>query len=286
MALTSRRSKGVIIVAAAIVMGTLTDRVPERSPLRAGEYFVLAGDFHVHAFPGDGALAPWTLRQEAARAGLDVYTISNHNRTFTARFAQWLARSSRGPIVIAGQEITNPRYHMIAVGIERTVNADQPAAGAIADVHAQGGVAIAAHPAPSFHGYDDDGTVAALDGAEAAHPVDSSGDRQLFAAFYERARKLNPRVAAIGSSDFHTGPELASCRTFVFAREASAAGVIDAIRNGRTVAQDDQGNRHGDPALVAMLERATPPGRMDDRASLRGLSVLFAWFGVLAMLIL
>ena len=160
----SQRTKALILIAAGIIMGTLTDRVPERSPLRAGEYFVLAGDFHVHAFPGDGALAQWTLRQEAARAGLDVYTVRNHNRTVTARFAQWLARSSRGPIVIAGQEITNPRYHMIAVGIERTVNADQPAAGAIADVHAQGGVAIAAHPAPWFHGYDEDTTVAALDG--------------------------------------------------------------------------------------------------------------------------
>jgi hypothetical protein len=260
--------------------------VPERSPLRAGEYVVLAGDFHVHAFPGDGALAPWTLRQEAARAGLDVYTVSNHNRTFTARFAQWLARSSRGPIVIAGQEITNPQYHMIAVGIERTVNADQPAAGAIADVHSQGGVTIAAHPLPSFHGYDEDTTVAALDGTEAAHPVDHPGDRELFAGFYERARRLKPTIAPIGSSDFHTGPELAWCRTFVFAREATAAGVIDAIRNGRTVAQDDAGHRYGDPALLALLERATPAGRADDRASLRDLSVMLAWIGVLAMLIL
>jgi hypothetical protein len=61
--------------------------------------------------------------------------------------------------------------------------------------------------------------------------------------------------------------------------------VIDAIRNGRTVAQDDEGHRYGDPALVALLERATPPGRADDRASLRDLSVLLAWLGVLAMLI-
>jgi hypothetical protein len=103
------------------------------------------------------------------------------------------------------QEITNPRYHMIAVGIERTVNADQPAAGAIADVHSQGGVTIAAHPLPSFHGYDEDATVAALDGTEAAHPVDRPEDRELFAAFYDRARRLKPTIAPIGSSDFHTG---------------------------------------------------------------------------------
>src|SRR4029453_18028801 len=118
-------------------------------------------------------------------------------------------------------------------GIEHTVNADQPAKGAIGDVHAQGGVAIAAHPIPKFHGYDDDATVAALDGTEAAHPADDVSGQRQFAAFFERARRLKPTMAPIGSSDFHVSPQLAGCRTFIFAREASAAGVIEAIRNGR-----------------------------------------------------
>src|SRR5262249_50942662 len=159
----------------------------------------------------------------------------------TARFAQWMAARSSGPIIIGGQEITNPAYHLIAVGVEHTVNADQPAKGAIADVHAQGGVAIAAHPIQKFHGYDDDATVVTLDGTEAAHPSDSVGHQEEFVAFFERARRLKPTIAPIGSSDFHVSPGLARCRTFVFAREASAVGVIDAIRGGRTVAIDEDG---------------------------------------------
>jgi hypothetical protein len=269
----------------AVVIGTVSDRVPHRSPQRAGEYVVLAGDFHVHAFPGDGALAPSTLRDEAARAGLDVFAVTNHNHIFTARLAQWMAGFSDGPIVIVGQEITNPRYHLIAIGLERAVNADQPAPAAIADVHAQGGLAIAAHPTRAFHGYDDDATVALLDGTETAHPVDEVSQQQDFTAFFERARRLKPHIAPIGSSDFHVSPALALCRTFVFARERSAAGVLEAIRSGRTVAIDEDGGRYGDPALVRLIAHAPAVGRSDQYAGWRLLSVALAWVGVLGMLL-
>jgi predicted metal-dependent phosphoesterase TrpH len=277
------RARFAIVLAVAIVIGTLADHVPTRFPRRAGEYVVLEGDFHVHAFPGDGALAPWTLRSEAARRGLDVFAVTNHNRTFTARFAQWMAARSNGPIIISGQEITNPSYHLIAVGVEDTVNADQPAKGAIADVHAQGGVAIAAHPIAKFHGYDDDATVAALDGTEAAHPADDVSGQQSFTDFFERARTLKPTMAAIGSSDFHVAPQLARCRTFVFAREASAAGVIEAIRNGRTVAIDQDGRPHGDPLLIQQVATLSQEPR-GERAGWRRASVVLAWIGLMGML--
>ncbi|HEY7190889.1 MAG TPA: CehA/McbA family metallohydrolase [Vicinamibacterales bacterium] len=279
------RVLSAVVLVAAVAIGTLTDRVPSRSPRRAGEYVILEGDFHVHAFPGDGALAPWTLRDAAARDGLDVFAVTNHNRTFTARFAQWMAARSNGPIIIAGQEITNPAYHMIAVGVEHTVNADQPAKGAIADVHAQGGVAISAHPVPKFHGYDDDATIAALDGTEAAHPADSVGGQQLFADFFERARRLKPTIAPIGSSDFHVSPQLAGCRTFVFAREASAAGVIEAIRSGRTIAIDEEGRPYGDPRLIELLGPPPLVERHDDNGGWRRASVMLAWIGLLGMLV-
>jgi hypothetical protein len=279
------RVLSALVLVTAIAIGTLADHVPSRSPRRAGEYVVLEGDFHVHAFPGDGALAPWTLRDAAARERLDVFAVTNHNRTFTSRFAQWMATRSNGPIIIAGQEITNPAYHLIAVGIEHTVNAEQPAQAAIADVHAQGGVAIAAHPVPTFHGYDDDATVAALDGTEAAHPADSVGGQQLFADFFERARRLKPTIAPIGSSDFHVSPQLAGCRTLVFARDASAAGVIDAIRSGRTIAIDEEGRPYGDPRLIDLLGPAPRVERRDDNGGWRRASVALAWIGLLGMIV-
>jgi hypothetical protein len=284
--LHSRRAILSVVLATAIVIGTLADDVPTRPRRRAGEYFVLEGDFHVHAFPGDGALAPWTLRNEAARQGLDVFAVTNHNRTFTARFAQWMAARSNGPIIISGQEITNPAYHLIAVGVAQTVNADQPAKDAIADVHAQGGVAIAAHPTPKFHGYDQDATVATLDGTEAAHPSDDISGQQSFTEFFERARRLKPTMAAIGSSDFHVAPApVARCRTFLFVQEATAAGVIEAIRSGRTVALDEDGQLHGDPRLVELIGPQSRTERPEAHRGWRRASLALAWLGLLGMLV-
>src|SRR5687768_6372764 len=250
--LSPRAASAALIVAGAVV-GTIADRIPSRQAVRAGDYWVLSGDFHVHAFPGDGALAPWMLRDEAARAGLDVIAVTNHNQTLTGRLAEWISASGDGPLMLTGQEVTNPEYHMVAAGLHRAVNADQPAPGAIADVHAQGGVAIAAHPSRRFRGYDDAPSVAALDGAEVSHSgihFDAAFGRDL-RTFFARAQSLNPGIAAIGSSDFHAmPPPLGLSRTYLFVRERTRAGVLDAIRSGRTLAVDRDGHLIGDSLLI------------------------------------
>ncbi len=247
----------IVCIVAGLVIGTMADRIPVHSPITAGDYAVLVGDFHVHAFPGDGSLAPWTLRHEAARAGLDVFAVTNHNRVFTSRFSEWLAAFSDGPLVIAGQEVTNPGYHLIGVGVRTPVDAAQPAAAAIDDIHAQGGVAIAAHPGPRATGYDDD-AIARLDGSELAHSAmhESVQFRVEFANFFQRVRAVNPDVAAIGSSDFHTSPSLGRCRTVLFVRERTREGVLEAIRHGRTVAMDGDGRLYGDPNLVRLVDQS------------------------------
>jgi hypothetical protein len=119
----SPRLCGVVFLTLGVVIGTFADRIPDRPSLRVGDYWVLSGDFHVHAFPGDGVLLPWTLRREAARAGLDVIAVTNHNQVFTGRLARWVSSRSEGPIMIAGQEITNPGYHMIGAGLDQRINA-------------------------------------------------------------------------------------------------------------------------------------------------------------------
>lgn len=290
MSLLSPRTASVMLLLTGVIIGSVADRSPARPALRAGDYWLLSGDFHVHASPGDGAMTPWMLRQEAFRAGLDVIAVTNHNQSFTGRLAARISEMGDGPIMLAGEEITNPAYHMIAVGIDRTVEgARVPAADAIADVHAQGGVAIAAHPSPRFHGYDDDAIVALLDGAEAMHS-DVHRDQAFRAdldAFFTRARRVNPDIAAIGSSDFHgMPPALGRCRTYLFVRERTKAGVLDAIRSGRTLAVDGDGRLQGDPSLVQMLGVVRPAGRVDAHPTWRRLSVTLSWLGALGLVVL
>lgn len=286
----SPRAVSAVLLIVGAIIGSAADRITPRQAVYAGEYLVLAGDFHVHASPGDGALSPWMLREEAARAGLDVIAVTNHNQTFTGRLAGRVSQSGDGPLMIEGEEITNPQYHMIAVGIERTVRGAQvSAADAIADVHAQGGVAIAAHPSRRFHGYDDDAVVAMLDGAEAMHS-DVHRDKVFrgeLEVFFARARSVNPDIAAIGSSDFHAMPPvIGRCRTYLFVRERTKAGVLDAIRNGRTLAVDGDGRLTGDPDLIQLVGKVRLAGRTDKHPAWRRASMTLSWLGALGLIVL
>ena len=265
-------------------LDSVTDTAPRREPITVDGYEVLSGDFHVHAFVGDGGIAPWMLQRHAERVGLDVIAITNHNQTLAARLGRWAARRSAGPMIIVGEEITGRDFHLIAVGIERPVEWNQPARAAIADVHAQGGVAIAAHPLRGFaEGYDDV-AVAELDGLEAAHPdALASAIAPQFEEFYQRTLARNPDVAAIGSSDFHTVGPMALCRTFLLVRDRSEAGVIEAIRSGRTVGRCGTGRMRGRPELVWLLEPhrdalASPPEDIPQQAAM-----VVIWLALIAL---
>ncbi len=285
--MTLTRAAGLVLVLSGIVWGTAHDRLPVREiPLIDGR-FLIAGDFHVHAFIGDGGLAPWELRREARRRELDVIAVTNHNQRLAAVLAaRGGDRDSGDPLVLVGQEVTAPRFHIAAAGIEHTIDWRLRASDAIRAVQAQGGVAIAAHPTADSWRAGEREALSLLDGAEVAHPgvqLSTRGASEL-AAFFETASASNPSLAPIGSSDFHFGGALGLCRTYLFVDEISERGVLDAIREGRTVAYDARGRLSGDLARVqavrALVALHPPPLRADlqSRAaswiSLAGLLIL------------
>lgn len=285
--MTLPRAIGLALVFAGIAWGTIHDRFPVREIPRADGRFLIAGDFHVHAFIGDGGLAPWELRREARRRELDVIAVTNHNQRLAALVASRGAGSVSGdPIVIVGQEVTTPRFHLVAAGIHDTIDWRLGASDVIRVIQAQGGVAIAAHPTPDSWRADDADALALLDGLEIAPPGASStarGRRDL-ARLFQTASAHNPSLAPIGASDFHFGGSLGQCRTYLFVDEISERGVLDAIREGRTVASDARRRLSGDPALVAAVRKLMtghPPPRQADLAartaswtSLAGLLIL------------
>src|SRR5262245_53184915 len=125
----------------ALGIGTWNDRVPAMPRVTLGGYEVLATDFHVHPHPlAASALPPWDLVGQARRVRLDAIAVTPHNILWVSRVARWFSERSGGPIVLLGEEVANPHFHMLAVGIERTIAWNQSSAGALADVHAQGGI--------------------------------------------------------------------------------------------------------------------------------------------------
>lgn len=246
----SRPALGLVLL--ATLAGTAADRVPSRRPLVLGGYHVLAADFHLHSSTwSDGALTAFGLVLEAEHQGMDVIAITGHNQVSDGQAGRWFSNHFGGPIVIVGQEILSPGHHVIAVGTDQVVDSRLRVAAQVAEVHAQGGVAIAAHPLPQFWPAFNADAIDALDGAEICHPL-IYGNEATQRDFEQFAARASKPPAAIGSSDFHGFGRIGMCRTYVFAREVTADAVLDAIRARRTVVYGFGGKAYGDPALIEL----------------------------------
>jgi predicted metal-dependent phosphoesterase TrpH len=248
-----RASPCLFALVAGIAIGTLTDRTKPRPPCPLGEGRLLAADFHLHSSTwSDGALTPIGLVLEAERQGLDAIAITGHDEVGDAKVGRWFSRLVGGPTVLVGQEILAPGHHLIGVGTEEVVDSSLPLAAQIDAIHAQGGVAIAAHPGASFWpGYDAEG-LAKLDAAEIAHPS-IYVTPELQREFEQFATK--GRFAAIGSSDFHGVGRMGLCRTYLLARDLSPDAVLSALRDQRTLVFGRDGRAYGDPRLRSEVER-------------------------------
>jgi hypothetical protein len=266
-----------VLVLVALALGTLSD-LPRRNPrIVLGGYRVLAADFHVHSFPFSWAtLGPLNTVLEARRQGLDVIAMTGHNHLWVAKAGRWFSRITGSPTVLVGEEIVAPGYHLLAVGIEKTIGWKQSAADAIDEVHRQGGIAIAAHPLAPFWPAYDARAMSKLDAAEVLHPVVYTRPRTYseLQQFFGRTQ-----VAAIGDSDFHGLGPMGLCRTFVFARDDSQSSILEALRDRRTVVYDREGNAFGDPDLVNLTRQgprfnplpSPQPGRLSPLSRALGL---------------
>ena len=217
------RPISAVLLIAGLTAGTVADDFAPRTPVKTERGTVLRADFHVHAFPGDGLLPAWELADEANRRGIDVVAITNHNQTLAASFAA--RRSGRLPLVLPGQEVTSPSFHLVAVGVREVVDWRLPLGGVIDAIHAQGGVAIAAHPVRhSWHANPE--SAAALDGSEAMHSLsatDPAGGIELL-EFHRAIRLRKPTLAAIGSSDFHAVAPMGRATTYLLVDEIFREG--------------------------------------------------------------
>ena len=238
------------LFAVGIAAGTVADAPHPVRPLTLGGYRVLAADFHVHSSMwSDGALTPWGIVGQARRDGLDAIAFTGHNQIWDGKMATWFSAVTGGPTVIPGQEILSRGHHIIAVGTHTVIEGGHSAATLIAQVHRQGGIAIAAHPFKDMWAGFDDAAMQTLDGGEICHPIvywpeQAQGELEQFAA--------RGRFAAIGSSDFHGIGRVGLCRTYVFARDTSAEAILEAVRARRTVVYGRGGKAYGEPALVQL----------------------------------
>src|SRR5262245_43000742 len=104
-------------------------------------------DLHVHSLWSDGAQSPTTLVKRAVRR-LDVLAITDHDEILGALAARQYAaaRPELGVEVVVGEEISTQNGHMLGLFLEERVPPGLTALTTIERIHAQGGLAVVAHP--------------------------------------------------------------------------------------------------------------------------------------------
>ena len=264
---------------------TLRPEVPR--PVRMwGDERILAVDLHVHVFPGDGALLAWDLAREAHRRALDAIAITAHNQMIGID-ATGAGLTPFGVLLLPGEEVTMPAVHIAAIGLTTRVGWRGTVAEIAAAIHAQGGVAIAAHPAEADRLAWTDDDFRAVDGIEVAHPTmyASPRDREDLRSAYAQARRAHPMIAAIGSSDDHTAEPIGLCRTYVFVDAVTTTGILDAIRRGRTVACDGEGVARGPaPLRAAAADACRADAAAGERTpGLPRVATGLAWLGLVGL---
>ncbi|HXA97766.1 MAG TPA: CehA/McbA family metallohydrolase [Candidatus Dormibacteraeota bacterium] len=120
-------------------------------PRRVGRRSMWSGraDLHVHSVYSDGGQTPEALVR-AASGRVNVLAVTDHDEVAGAVRARAFARAhpELGVDVVVGEEISTLNGHLLGLYLTERVPPGLSAPETIERVHAQGGLAVAAHP---FH---------------------------------------------------------------------------------------------------------------------------------------
>ncbi len=273
-----------VTVRSAATLPDQTDRKPY-VPVAALEknlrYYAV--DFHTHSRESTDARADLGLDEMldfAATKGLDAIEISDHN-TIT-QLDYFTDAQARHPhtLLIPGIEFTTYAGHANAIGATKWVDhkIGQPGVttnGAVDQILGQGALFSINHPALDLgnlcigcawkHDDLDFSKLSALEIETGAFETTGFIFLPNVMTFWEKALATGKHVPAIGGSDDHKagkdeGTQFTSTIgqpvTMVQASELSVAGILDGIKNGRTVVKLEDIH---DP-MIEMTSEVPPAG--------------------------
>jgi len=232
-------------------------RTPYKPAVVEGAARWYAGDFHVHSREsGDARPTLDEIAVFAKSRGLDFVELSDHNTVSQVDLINE-AQAKNKFLFIPGIEYTTYKGHGNAIGATQWVNHRIGDMGAtitdsIKEIRAQNALFSINHPALDLGdqcigcAWLHDVPGALIDAVE----IETLGYKPLgflfhnqAMQFWERLLATGAHIAPIGGSDDHkAGKELdntqsaiGSPTTMVFARELSAAGILEGIKLGKTV---------------------------------------------------
>ena len=129
----------------AVKTGTPTPRpLPSATPIPSpiSSY----GDLHIHTICSDGKGNYEEMIEQALKSELSFMAITDHRmNSAVCREILQKCRAEKRLLCLPGMEVSG-RVHLLAIGIQHSIDANMPLTKQVAEIHRQGGLAIAAHP--------------------------------------------------------------------------------------------------------------------------------------------
>jgi predicted metal-dependent phosphoesterase TrpH len=181
-----------------------------------------AADLHIHTTASDGVASPTEVIEWVyANTDLNVIAIADHNTNAGAIEAARLVEERGLPFqVIVSQEVESSDGHILGLWTPDLIRPSMNAADTVAAIHAQGGIAIAAHPfAPRLwsHAGLARGNRSIYDSVEYdAMEIANSNPLLFFANWSAQLyqHRNSDRFACTGGSDAHILSVIGSSRTY------------------------------------------------------------------------
>lgn len=217
-------------------------------------------DIHIHTIFSDGLMSPEALVEFVLfETELDVIAVTDHDTIAGARVAQayvnYFQAEFRPLDVVIGAEVTSADGDILALFIEDDIPSGKTATETVDLIHAQGGLAIAAHPfshSPFLLRIDGMKGVQRLietvpfDGVEVRNATPTEWVSNRIASWHNRRGTCRPET---GGSDGHYLPTVG--RAYTQFQGHTAQDLRQSILSGQTSA----GGRIYSPFLIVRLLR-------------------------------
>lgn len=218
--------------------------------------YMFYADFHLHTNYSDGELSIRELVDLMGRQGIGAIAITDHlceQRTFLGKSARLLSKTlssasfpyymetilneahrawrDYGMLVIPGVEITKNSFshkdsaHILALDIHNYIDPDQSVEDIIAAIHAQKGLAIAAHPVST--GVSEHQTYALWNNREKYSELFDAWEVASGPLLFKEVRQSG--LPVIANSDLHKAHQIESWKT-IFTVEKDIEAIKKAIR--------------------------------------------------------
>lgn len=187
----------------------------------------MKADLHIHTdHSSDGTSSVKEMMKRAETLGLRCIAITDHNSMEGYREARVHAE---GMILVPATEVSSMEGHILAYGISEEVPSGMGAAETVDAIHAQGGIAVAAHPFRAWSGLGESNVIDAFDAIEVLNSRSAGRGNRMARDLAERMSK-----PVTGGSDAHNVRYLADAYTILPDDCEDADDVIRAIKEGRT----------------------------------------------------